>query len=29
VLLAEALELAIAQSHEEPERELRGLLADL
>jgi predicted Zn-dependent protease len=28
-LLASALELAIAQSHEDPERELRGLLADL
>ncbi|MEO7413390.1 MAG: molecular chaperone DnaJ [Opitutaceae bacterium] len=28
-LLAAALELAIAQSHEDPERELRGLLADL
>ena len=28
-LLAAALELAMAQSHEDPERELRGLLADL
>ena len=28
-LLESALQLAIAQSHEEPERELRNLLADL
>jgi len=28
-MLASALALAIAQDHEEPERELRGLLADL
>lgn len=28
-LLEEALELAIAQHHEEPERDLRALLADL
>jgi predicted Zn-dependent protease len=28
-LLSEALELAISQSHEDPERELRALLADL
>ncbi|HEX2852782.1 MAG TPA: molecular chaperone DnaJ [Opitutaceae bacterium] len=28
-LLENALELAIAQNHEDPERELRGLLADL
>ena len=27
-LLADALELAVAQSHEDPERELRGLLAE-
>jgi predicted Zn-dependent protease len=28
-LLQDALQLAIAQSHEDPERELRALLADL
>jgi predicted Zn-dependent protease len=28
-LLAEALALAISQHHEDPERELRGLLSDL
>ncbi|MEY2880289.1 MAG: hypothetical protein RLZZ15_2669, partial [Verrucomicrobiota bacterium] len=28
-LLADALQLAVAQSHEDPERELRALLADL
>ena len=28
-LLADALSLAVAQEHEEPERELRALLADL
>ena len=27
-LLAEALELAVSQSHEDPERELRALLAE-
>ena len=28
-LLAEALQLAVAQQHEDPERDLRALLADL
>lgn len=28
-LLLEALELAVSQTHEDPERELRALLADL
>jgi thioredoxin-like negative regulator of GroEL len=28
-LLAAALELAVAQAHEDPERELRAMLADL